>query len=239
MALTFRNLLDRLAEMEGTAFASWDESQKRVRVAHVNEALRWAWKTEDRMFAFPFTVDTDTVTPTAGLIDPSDLGDGTWCSVWESDPQAPDAVRCPLEAHVSHEGVRLNRSVSSVFAFFRMPVPQGTYVSESAYASPNDIPDDLLDMVALKALYSLYIGMQQWEAVNALSKSYGSPEKAKGDLVEGLRNSGLVWEGNTIAFTSAVAGMTTLAWFTVTDTYVSVVCPDGETRYLELSDTPP
>jgi hypothetical protein len=204
MALTFRNLLDRLAEMEGTAFASWSEAQKAVRVAHVNAALRWAWKTDDPLFAFPWSVTSNaSVTVTSGAIPASSLGDGTWCSWWESDPRAAGATRAPVEAVVSQSGVHPTKTLSTVFAFYRTAAPAGTYAAAGTYATPSNIPDALLDMVSLKALYLLYVGMQDWEAVNALKASYGDPGRAREDLVCALRTSGLVWDGYALALLPA------------------------------------
>ena len=44
---------------------------------------------------------------------------------------------------------------------------------------------------------------QKRHAVNALKSSYGDPGKHRDAMVEALRNSGLVWEGNAVALTGA------------------------------------
>lgn len=200
---TFRDFLNRLAEMEGRQFSGWSEDEKMVRVSHVNAALRWAWRTEDPLFAFPFTVDSGTVAVTSGLIAPTLLGDGSWCSLWEADPRPAGTALQPVAAHVSHEGVHPVKSLSSVFAFYRAAVPQGTYVAAGEYATPTGIPAELLDMVTLRALYAHFTSAQDWGAVNALAKSYGDPGRDRGYLTEALRNTGLVWEGNALALTGA------------------------------------
>ncbi len=199
---TYRDFLNRLAEMEGTVFSEWSEAMKRVRVGHMNSALRWGCHAKDPQFMLPCMVNSATVTVTNGLIAAADVGNRC-CSLWESDPRPAGATRRAVSAYVSQQGVHPERSYSSVFAFYEIATPQGTYEADSEYALPSGIPDELLDMVALKALYLLNVGVQQWDAVNALQKSYGDPEKERDALVIGLRSSGLIWDGNTIALTQA------------------------------------
>lgn len=201
---TFRDFLNRLAEMEGRQFSGWSEDEKAVRVSHLNAALRWAWRTEDPLFAFPFTVDSSaSVAVTAGLIAPTLLGDGSWCSLWEADPRPAGAVLRPVTAHVSHDGVHPTKALSTVFAFYRNAAPQGTYAAAGDYATPSGIPAELLDMVTLRALYAQFTSVQDWNAVNGLAKSYGDPGRQRDAMVEALRNSGLVWDGAALALTTA------------------------------------
>lgn len=241
MALTARNLLDRLAQMEGTDFTLWTEAKIAQRVAMINSALRWAWKTEQPKFAWPFTVSSGTVTVTDGLIDPTDLGDGSWCSLWSADPRSSSAynVARPIEARVSEDGVHPNEDIGSVFAFYRNAVPQLTYVNGDSYANPSNIPDALGDIVPLRALSSLLVALKQWESVNALKATYGEPNDERDTLRSGISNSSLAWGTHALVLSPNTSAGTTLAWFTVANNYVSVVCPDGETRYLALSNDIP
>lgn len=204
MALTGKNLLDRLAEMEGTAFSSWDEAQIAIRVAHINGGLRWAWKDDDPKFAFPFTVGSGTVAVTSGAIAASLLGDGTWCSLFSADPRPAGTSYYKVYATVSQSGVHPTTSEASVFAFYRNTVPQLTYVAESDYSDPDDIPDALLDIVALRALSGLYVGMQQWDALKGLKGVYGEPQDARDALKIGLlATSQLPWAQHAIVIAPA------------------------------------
>lgn len=205
MALTYKQLLDRLAEMEGKVFADWSEAQKAQRVPLLNEALRWAWKTNDRMMAFPFTVATGTITVVSGIVPKASLGDATWCSLWSEDPRAASSrfTARKIYATTSHEGPAPVTEESSVFAFYRKVVPAGTYASGGNYATPADIPDELLDMVPLRALSSLFVALQQFDALNALKAVYGDPRDTKEGLVAGVLNSDLIWNNHVLALAPA------------------------------------
>jgi hypothetical protein len=204
MALTGKNLLDRLAEMEGTAFASWSEAQIAIRVAHTNGALRWAWKDDDPLFAYPFSVASGTVAVTSGAIAANLLGEGTWCSLFSADPRPANAEYRKIYATVSQSGVHPVTSETSVYAFYRAAVPQLTYAAASTYATPNDIPSILLDIVALRALSGLYVGMQQWDALRALKSVYGEPQDARDSLKNSLLNTAaLPWAQHGLAIAPA------------------------------------
>lgn len=203
MALTFRTLLNRLAEMEGKSFDVYTSDQLKVRVAHLNAALRWAWKTDQPKFAFPFTVTSATVTVTSGKIDPDDLGEGTWGSFFTADPRPAGATACQVNVQVADDGVYPIDATTTVFAFYRFATPQGTYAEGGEYATPSNIPAQVLDMVAVKALSTLFVSMQQWDAVNALKASYEDPKEQKEALMAALLNSGMSWQRNGVAMSLA------------------------------------
>lgn len=202
---TFRDFLNELAGLEGTSFDDWDEDQIKLRVAKINEAVRREWKTEDPLFAFPETVATATVTVTSGKISPSDLGDQTWCALFETDPRAAGASFRPIKARVSNTGVHPVNTYTSVFAFYRATVPQGTYAQGGAYATPSGIPSIFLDTVPVRALASIYVAMGQFDSLNALLKLHGEPGKIREARIAALRESNLIWDGYELALTPAAA----------------------------------
>lgn len=203
MALTFRDLLDRLCQMEGVAFTSLTEEKKMLRVSMLNEALRWAWKSDYPLIPLPFTVNAATVAVTNGLIAPSLLGDGTWCALFDVDPRPAGSKAVPVDAIVSHEGVHPVEVYTSVYAFYRIAAPQVTYAEGGEYGTPDDIPDALADIVPLRALSTLFVSMSRWDAVNALRGTYGEPGKQKEALTAALIQSGMVWKGKGLALTPA------------------------------------
>lgn len=199
--MTFADILDRLCEMEGSDFDNMSEAQKKLRVGHVNAALRWAWRTDDPLFAFPFTVTTATVNVTAGLVALASLGEGTWCSLWTADPRpaSSSSTARPVQARVSQTGAHPLTEETSVFAFYRSAVPQGTYAPAGAYATPASLSENLLEIVALKALHALFVSLKQWEALAGLRASYDDPRTMKDSLAAALQNSGLVWQQHALA----------------------------------------
>lgn len=204
MALTGKNLLDRLAQMEGSAFSSWTEAQKAIRVAHINGGLRWAWKDDDPKFAFPFTVGSGTVAVTSGAIAASLLGDGTWCSLFSVDPRPAGTSYYRVYASVSQSGVHPTTEETSVFAFYRNAVPQLTYAEGDTYSTPNTIPSALLDIVALRALSTMFASKQEWDNLRGLKSVYGEPQDARDALKCGLLNgSGMPWAQHAIVLTPA------------------------------------
>jgi hypothetical protein len=204
MALQAIDLFNRLAEMEGGAFADWEEEQIRVRVGHLNGALRRSWRTESPRFAFPFTVAADDVAVTDGVIPANLLGDATWGAFFSEDPRPVGNSARVVEVWTDHEGVHLkDESLGSVFAFYRNAVPQLTYEEGGTYVTPANIPDALLDIVPLDALCALYVGMQQWDGLRALKSIYGQPDELRVKLGLAVKKSRLPWEGHAVALSFA------------------------------------
>jgi hypothetical protein len=185
-------------------------------------------------------VDSGTVTVTNGLIDPNDLGDGSWCSLWTSDPRPSDSTADLVTAQISEDGVHPDCSATSVFAFFRYSVPQLTYAEDGAYALPSNIPNALQDLVPLRALSQRYVALQQFDNLNALKKLYGEPGQMKENLAAALQNSGLIWQQNPLALSpAATSGAVIPGILEITNGYISVRCPDSTTRYIDLLDASP
>lgn len=207
--MTPADILKRFGEMEGADFETMSEPKIKQRVGLVKAALRWAWKTDNPLFAFPFTMDGDTVDVTDGLIALADLGDGSLCSLWTEDPRPAGNNARPLGAATSNLGVHPRScegaNLTSCFAFFRKAVPTFDYAEGGLYATPTDIPEQLLDMVALKALSSLLVATKQWESVNALKASYEDPGDQKEAMMAALLESKMVWQGNMVAIAAASA----------------------------------
>lgn len=204
MGLTPRDFLNNLAGMEGTAFTSWSEAQKSQRVVKLNEAFRWVCRTAYPRFAFPFNVGAGTVVPVDGLISPSSLGDGSWCSLWEADPRPLEpCARVAVDAFVSQEGVHVVGSYTSVFAFFREAVPSIAYADGGDYATPTTLPPELLDVVTLRALGMHLVSTKQWESLAELRKSYDDPKLMLERMVIALNISGVIWQEHCLSLTSA------------------------------------
>lgn len=186
--------MNRLAEMESTSFANWTEAKKAVRVAQLNAAIDWAWRSDVPGVAFPFTVTSGTVAVTSGKIALSLLGEGTGCSLWDADPRPAGNTAVKVDAVVSYDGVYPVTEETSVFAFYRSAAPQGTYAEGGTYATPSTIPDLLKEMVPLQALLQMHAGLEKWDSVKGMKGLYGEPMKMKESLTMGLLNSGMPWQ---------------------------------------------
>lgn len=206
MALTFLELLTRLAARENQAWADVPEAKKRQYVTEVNAALRWIWRDDDPHFAWPWTVDDKTTTPSSGLITAatlSDTGDGSWCSLWTVDPRTYESLAVPVIANSDHDGVHVLDGTTSVFAFYRKAVPQGTYASGGSYSTPASIPSLLLDVVTLKALANRLANLKDWEGLNALMKSEGNPNEVRDRWKDATLNNPPPWGQHTLAIATA------------------------------------
>lgn len=209
MALTFLQLLTETAAAEGktwdatAAGGTSDTAEEFLRyqyVQQVNAALRWVWAEHDPDFAWPWTVDDKTATPSSGLITAatlSDSGDGSWCSLWTSDPRTESSTGVPVPATADHDGVHVMDGTTSVFAFYRKAVPQGTWSAGASYSTPSTIPDALRQPIVLKAValrlaaagHFKEAALREEEALRWMDSRKAS-----------LRNSGMIWDGHTLAF---------------------------------------
>lgn len=209
MALTFLQILTEVAASEGktwdatAAGGTSDSSEEFLRyqyVQHVNAALRWVWMEHDPEFAWPWTVDDKTTTPTSGLITAStlsDTGDGSWCSLWTSDPRTENSTAVPVSATADHDGVHVLDGTASVFAFYRKAVPQGTWSAGASYSTPSTIPDQLRQPIVFKSCSLRLAALGQYDEADKREShavDWMNGRKA------GLRNSGLIWESNILTF---------------------------------------
>lgn len=209
MALTALQVLTEAAAAEAK---TWDatiadndddasdlsEREKFQLVTKVNEALEWWWKRQFPKFAWPETVDSDSsVSVTSGLISLSDLGEGSGCALFTSDPRPATSTAQPLQFVISEDGVHpLCTELTTVFAFYRTACPQITYAAASLYATPANIPNVCLRPVVLYANGRRLRSQGQF-------REGDSQIAAAIDLIDqrrvGLANSGLVWQRNFFA----------------------------------------
>lgn len=206
MALTALQLLTEIAANEAK---TWDatiaggtsdvpsESERFQMVTHANKALRWWWKEHFRSFAWPETVSvTTSVTVTSGAVTLSDLGEGSWASLWDGDPRPQGHTSKPLGFTRSGDKIHPHSDTgtapSTVFAFFRFACPQITYAAASSYATPSNIPNVCLEPVSLYANGLRLRSQGQFETGNAqLSRAVKIFEERVADLKNMSR--GLVW----------------------------------------------
>lgn len=217
-----------------------NEARVKALVAHLNGALRRAWFTESPRSMYPFTVGSGTVTVTDGLIAANLLGAGTCYALFSEDPRTVNSCARVIDSWSDHEGVHLkNESLGSVYAFYRNAVPVITYEVGGAYTSPNDIPEVLQDIVPMDAVAAMYVGMQAWDALNALKAVYGQPAEERAKLGAALLKSRMPWTGHCQVLATSVSGGTVLPWITVFNGYVRVTQPDGTYMYLQGFGAPP
>lgn len=133
-----------------------EELRRRKTINVLNAAIRWAWKEHDPRFAWPWTIDTDTVAHTDGKLAAADLGEATWCSVWDMDPRLEENTARPYVSCPDIDGGALvttgdcSTLPAELFVFFRIETPQITYADDSTYDTP-DIPDQIRHPILLKA----------------------------------------------------------------------------------------
>lgn len=200
MAIAFVTLLKRLSELENQDWedVSLPAAKRKQYVSALNQALRWVWRDDNPRFAFPFSVSSDTVTVTDGAIALSDLGDGTWCSLWSTDPRPANSGARPIHATVGLDAVHPVTAETSVFAFFRTAVPQATYATDATYDTP-EVPDILQDILPLKAMHMRLLSLREWDGLKAMASILGEPDRIRDKWRAGLQNSNICWREHALA----------------------------------------
>jgi hypothetical protein len=205
MALTALQLLTECAAEEGKTWdatiaggtSNLDEEEKFQLVTKTNEALRWWWKDHNRNWAWPETVGVGaSVTVTSGALTLSDLGEGSWASLWDADPRPDGNTANPVPFTRGHDKIHprfCGGTLATVFAFYRSAVLQITYLSGGTYASPSTIPN-----VCLRAVKAYTCGLRmeakgQYDAADKkIAKAIALYEERQADLKN--MSKGLVWE---------------------------------------------
>ncbi len=185
--------------VNGVAAATPAEAlRQRKHVNFLNTAIRWAWKEHDPDFAWPWTLDTDTVTPVDGVIASSDLGEGTWCSLWDADPRPQSACPNPVKCTPNTDGGALVVSPmagTTVFAFFRIDTPQLEYADSGKYETPV-IPDQLRHPILI---YAVAIAMQSAAQNDEAAKYMASAKSWLDERMDGIGLSNPIWMRNPCA----------------------------------------
>jgi hypothetical protein len=209
MALTFAQLMTELAALEGKTFDATaaggtsevsDESMRFQYVQQLNAGLRWVLSEYDQEWCWPewvadsgsVAVDASNIVALTALVD---SGTASWCSLWTSDPRVKDSTAEPVEAYVSNDGVHLvshDLSSSTLFAFYRKAVPQGTWSAGGTYASPSTIPDQLRMPVVMKAHALRLRAAAQWAEAGAREKEGREWMDARKASL--LSSGALVWQ---------------------------------------------
>lgn len=162
--VAYSTLLDAYAVAAGfnpsatAGTTDWDELKKYAAVVHINQAIKWAWRTPNARIAWPWTITTATVTVTSGAIAWSALGGSpsdAFFALFSADPRpylsGASTSPYPLRARADADGVYPQTdSLTSVFAFYRTAAPQATYANGGTYTTPT-YPDDLTDVIIHRA----------------------------------------------------------------------------------------
>ncbi len=219
--VTFADLLnDFAAELNLTRLATvgtvpndlWTQRA----VNFLNRSLRWAWSDDDQRFIWPQTLTNSSTVPiTNNIIAWSDVSFSDWVSFWQTDPRVAPTNVFPILPYwgwalgnavapvpVSWDGTQFNvqsgGSPATIFAFFRTPVPQGTFAlaaSSPTYATPT-LPDFFRDAVVKYALAEYYAttGSAQEQDYRARAVDWYDSNKAA------ITNSDAAypWQGNVI-----------------------------------------
>ncbi len=179
---TFADLLnDFTAELNLTRLAGVgnppdDLWTQRAVTKFINTALRWAWSDDDPRFIWPQTLTNNSAVPvTNGVITWASVASADWVSFWQTDPRVPATSVYPVVPYwgwaignnvapvpVSWDGTQFNvqstGNPATIFAFYRTPVPQGTFALASSaptYATPT-LPDFFRDAVVKYAVAEYY-----------------------------------------------------------------------------------
>lgn len=156
---TFKSIYDEAVVLAGVSFD----------YTLLNRALRWVWRTDDPLFAWPETVTSSaSITITSGVIAWTAVSSSDWCSFWESDPSVytPDTNFLVNAVPVTWDGVQFRTQSATVtspcFAYWRTAVPQGSSATDASTTVPLELKDITLE-------YAIYLYF----------RSNGSMERAK------------------------------------------------------------
>lgn len=174
---TFKNVYDEAVIIAG---ASFDYTL-------LNRALRWIWRTDDPMFAWPETVSSSTsITITNGVIAWSAVSNSDWCSFWESDPSVytPGFALVVNDVPVTWDGVQFRTqsatATSPCFAYYRATVPQGTSATDVSTTIPLEMKDILIE-------YAFYLYSRSIRSMDVATSARNLAQ----ELLEG-RKAGLL-----------------------------------------------
>jgi len=206
--MTAAELLQELVDFQGFPWIVSDgvpgtdaaeELRRRKTINALNTAIRYVWKEHDTDFAWPWTLDTVTVTPVAGKIAAGDLGEATFCSVWSEDPRPDSSNARPYQAVPDIDGGALvvdsNAIPASLFVYFRIATPQLTFVSDGTYATPT-IPDQLRHPILM---YAVGVAMQSAAQNDEALKYMRTAIDWMNDRMDGIGLSNPYWMKNPCA----------------------------------------
>ncbi len=185
-------------------------------VNFLNRGLRWAWSDDDERFAWPQTITSSASIPvTNGVITWAAVSNTDWVSFWQTDPRVIPTSGFPLLPYwgwaidngvppvpVMWDGTQFNvqqgGAPATVFAFYRSPVPQGTFAlaaTSPTYATPT-IPAFFRESVVKYALAELYMttGSSQENTYRGAAIEWYSSNKAA--IIN--TDAGTPWQGNIV-----------------------------------------
>jgi hypothetical protein len=150
---THKDILNAVALAAGVTYDTMLASDAERWTSFANTAMDWIWRPPNRLFAWKWSVTTDTITITDGKFDLSEIDYSDWWSLWSEDPRpflqngsswpSWDAYR--IHAVDDGDGVWPQTTQATVFAFYRIarPVFTSTVVTvATAYATGAVVYDD-------------------------------------------------------------------------------------------------
>jgi hypothetical protein len=125
---THKDILNAVALAAGVTYDTMLASDSERWTSFANTAMDWIWRPPNRLFAWKWSVTTDTITITDGKFALSEIDYSDWWNLWSEDPR-------PF----------LQTTQATVFAFYRIarPVFTSTVVTvATAYATGAVVFDD-------------------------------------------------------------------------------------------------
>lgn len=163
--------------LEGPVILSANEKPSLVN--KLNQAAMWIWREALPDFTFPETLEGVQVTEFIdGLtVAKAKTQSAEWVSLWTADPRE-DQDALPVEFVSTNLGQKMTKSRDTVFALYRLPVPQWTgrvVVSTEQYAQGAQVWDETGTGDVYQALIENAPGNEldndtKWKAIPWLEK---------------------------------------------------------------------
>lgn len=133
--VTFKSILTSMAFQMGLNGYSSLQSNDLSRLANfATRVMDMIWRCPNRLFAFDFSVTSDTITITDGKFALSEIDYSDWWSLWTQDPRPyqsssatwPNLWPWRVRGLADNDGIWPQTNQSTVFVFWRTAAPRFT-----------------------------------------------------------------------------------------------------------------
>lgn len=132
--VSFKSILSSVAAEAGFTYSTLPSAgtDKERWANYATRIMEWIWRCPNRMFAFDFSTETETVTITDGKFATSLIDYSDWWSLWNQDPRPfmqnngnwPNVWTWRIYGLQSADYIYPQTTEGSVFAFYRRATPR-------------------------------------------------------------------------------------------------------------------